>query len=177
MKGNLVSLTRGVDGTRLLTISLQDDFREEFDELYGKEIEITIKKASRLRSLDANALAWTIIDRIAEKSGYKKNEVYRNAIRDIGGVSTIVCARSDAAETLCRKWQYKGLGWQAEPFESKIPGCTNATLYYGSSTYDTAQMSRLIDSLKQDAESYGIAVSENEAKRALEKWDKKVKAA
>jgi hypothetical protein len=39
---------------------------------------------------------------------------------------------------------------------SKINGCTNVILYYGSSTYNTAQMSLLIDHLVQDAKALGI---------------------
>ena len=39
---------------------------------------------------------------------------------------------------------------------SKIEGCKNVTLYYGSSTYDTRQMSRLIDLVVQDCKEQGI---------------------
>ena len=39
---------------------------------------------------------------------------------------------------------------------SKLPGCTNVVLYYGSSTYDTAQMSRLIDMAVQACVEQGI---------------------
>lgn len=49
-----------------------------------------------------------------------------------------------------------GLGWIAEPFERQIPGCTNVNVYYGSSTYDTAQMSRLIDLVVFDCKENGI---------------------
>ena len=53
-------------------------------------------------------------------------------------------------------WSQRGLGWQVEEFDSKLPDCTNLVLYYGSSTYDTRQMSALIDSLVQDARAIGI---------------------
>jgi hypothetical protein len=39
---------------------------------------------------------------------------------------------------------------------SKIEGCTNVILYYGSSTYDSAQMSRLLDLITQDCKLQGI---------------------
>ena len=39
---------------------------------------------------------------------------------------------------------------------SKIPGYRNLRCYYGSSTYDTKQMSQLIDNLVQDCKALGI---------------------
>lgn len=40
--------------------------------------------------------------------------------------------------------------------DSKIPGCINLRLFYGSSHYDTAQMSRLIDVVIKECEEQGI---------------------
>lgn len=39
---------------------------------------------------------------------------------------------------------------------SKLKGCNNLILYYGSSTYNTEQMSRLIDNIVQDCKAVGI---------------------
>ena len=157
-----------------ITVTVTSDFREAFDELADKEVNIEIKKYSKRRSLDANAYCWSIIDQIAKKQHIKKSEVYRNAIRDIGGVSDIVCVASEAAEHLCRGWEAHGEGWQTEAVESANEGFTNVTLWYGSSVYDTGQMSALIDSLKQDAEGLGIVtMTEQETDRLLMLWGKK----
>ena len=48
------------------------------------------------------------------------------------------------------------MGWLTNTLPSKIPGCTNVILYYGSSAYDTNQMSRLIDRIVQDCKDAGI---------------------
>lgn len=139
-----------------MTLELDADFREQYDELKDVDVEVTVKKFRHRRSLDANAYAWVLIDKIAEKRRMSKVEVYRNAIREIGGVSEIVCIQDRAKATLKEIWRKNGLGWQVEELESKIPGCTNLVLYKGSSEYDTAQMSALIDSLVQDAQAIGI---------------------
>ena len=107
------------------------------------------------RSLDANAYCWALIDQLAEALHRNKTEIDREAIRGIGGVSDTVCVKRQAAETLCRTWTH-GDGWFTETLESKLPGCVNVTLYYGSSSYDTAQMSALIDHIVQDAAALGI---------------------
>jgi hypothetical protein len=152
-------------------VAVGSDFSSEYEDLKDKDVNIEIKKYSKRRSLDANAYAWTIIDKIAEKTGIKKSEVYRNAIREIGGVSTIICVKDVAAESLCNGWSSHGTGWQTEKTKSKIPGCTNVTLWYGSSVFNTKQMSDLIDSLIQDAESLGIpTITEKEKDILIGKW-------
>lgn len=115
-----------------------------------------LERAKKRRSLDANAYCWVLVDKIAEALRIGKEEVYRKSIRDIGGVSETVCVRSEAVQKLCESWRARGIGWQTEEFPSKLDGCTNVTLYYGSSCYDAHQMSVLIDHLVQDAQALGI---------------------
>ena len=171
MIGRLKDLYRNRDGEWIISFSTPEDFREEFDSLADKEVKVEIKRYSRKRSLDANAYAWVLLDKIAQKTGIKKSEVYRNAIREIGGVSTTVCVMDKAVERLKASWQAHGLGWQAETQESKIDGCTNVTLYYGSSVYDVDQMSQLINSLVQDAEALGIpTITPEEEERLVSMW-------
>ncbi|MBR5285459.1 MAG: hypothetical protein IKU30_01040 [Clostridia bacterium] len=127
----------------------------ELDDI-GEELTIEIKKYHPKRSLDANALAWVFIDKLAEKMNLPKVEVYRNCIKEIGGVSDTVCVPNKAVDKLCEAWRKNGLGWSCETFESKLPNCTNVILYYGSSTFDTATMTRFIDNLLQDCKAVGI---------------------
>ena len=175
MLGRLESLTVNQDGSQNITVTVQADFREAFDELHEKDVDIEIKKYSKRRSIDSNNLAWALIDKIAAHENKKKSEVYREAIKDIGGVSDTVCAKNIAVEKLVTGWTHKGLGWQAECEPSKLPGCTNVTLYYGSSVFSTQQMAALIDSLIQDCNALGIpTMSEEEVQRSLAYWQKKV---
>ena len=72
---------------------------------------------------------------------------------------------------LCEAWSKNGIGWQTDTFPSKIEGCTNVILYYGSSTYDTAQMSRLINLILDECRQVGIEVkSEEEINSLLNSW-------
>lgn len=115
-----------------------------------------VKEHRDKRSLDANAYAWVLIDRLAEATGCPKVDVYKRAIREIGGVSDTVCVVEKAADRLERVWQKNGIGWFSERAESKLKGCVTITLYFGSSTYDTRQMSRLIDYIVADCKALGI---------------------
>ena len=175
MVGILKDLTINRDGTQNLTVTVEYDCREMFDDLHEKEIDIEIKKHYAKRSLDASAKAWVMIDALAEKLRISKTDVYRNAIREIGGVSDIVCVKKEAVETLCKNWKAHGIGWMAEPSPSKLPGCMNVTLWYGSSTYNTKQMGDLISILVQECNEQGIpTMSEKEIERTMELWNKKV---
>lgn len=156
MKGKLKDLTRNLDGTWSLAITLFGDCRAVWDKLHDKDISVEIKPYREKRSLDANGYCWTLIDKIAAKMHLDKAEVYREAIKAIGGNSEIVCIMDKAVESLRRGWEMHGLGWQTDTMPSKIKGCTNVILYYGSSTYDTRQMTILIDHLVQDAKALGI---------------------
>ena len=176
MLGKLKDLTLNRDGSQNITITIQADCRELFDELNEKEVDVTIKKYSKRRSLDANAKAWIMIDQLAEKLRIKKTEVYQNAIKDIGGVSDIICVQEFAAETLCKNWSEHGIGWMAEVSPSKLKGCVNVTLWYGSSVYNTKQMSDLINVLIQACNDQGIpTMTEQEVEHTIALWDKKVK--
>ena len=156
MKARLADMAIGMDGQQRITLAVCGDFREQYDALKDCDVNVEIRKYRRARSLDANAYAWVLIDKIANATGTRKEEVYREAIRSIGGVSITVCVPSKAIDQLRKSWRHNGLGWQVEIMPSKIDGCTNAILYYGSSTYDTKQMSALIDALVQDCRQLGI---------------------
>ena len=99
---------------------------------------------------------WTLVDKLSQKLNISKEDIYRNAIRNIGGVSEIVCVKNEAVEKLRSGWSGNGIGWQTDTMPSKIAGCTNVVLYYGSSTYNQEQMTRLIDNIVQDCKAVGI---------------------
>lgn len=172
MIGKLTGIQRLFGGEWSITFSTREDFSTAYDGLKDAPVNVEIKKAANKRSRDANAFAWVLIDRIAEKMHLGKSDVYRSAIREIGGVSETVCVRDKAVDRLRSGWEKNGIGWQTETMPSKLPGCTNVVLYYGSSTYDTAQMSRLIDLLIQEAEQLGIPTLKDEATELLGKWEK-----
>lgn len=122
----------------------------------GKVYEVVVKPKRKKRSLDANAYAWVLIDKLAEKLSIPKTAVYQQYIKEIGGNSETACVLDRAVDKLIDGWGRNGIGWIAETMPSKIDGCTNVTLYYGSSTYDSRQMARFIDLIVQDCKTNDI---------------------
>lgn len=137
----------------------------------GKKYRLEVVEHREKRSLDANAYFWVLAHKLAEAVGITVTEVYRNAIREIGGVSTAGCFKSEDADELCRLWGKKGLGWITETYPSKIDGCTNITFYKGSSEYDAVQMKRLIDNVVQDCKALDIETEIPERlERMVDEW-------
>ena len=128
------------------------------DGTYRGDQEITRYEMAQMiaRAMAKGGGDKALIDKLAAALGMSKAEVYREMIREIGGVSETVCVRDRAVAQLIDGWRHNGLGWFAETVPSKIPGCTNVILYYGSSIYDTAQMHALIDAVVQGCRAVGI---------------------
>lgn len=146
--------------------------------LESGNLVLTLSKVKKRRSLDANAYCWVLLDRLSEYHQIPKEDIYKDLIKLIGGNNEIFPIRNEAVETWIRNWQHKGLGWVSEIIgESKIEGYTNVISYYGSSVYDTEQMSRLIDLIVQECEQVGIETRpRGEIDSLLEAWDEKYSA-
>ena len=179
MIGNLKDLLRLSGGEWLVSFTTREDPGQIFDDMKDQPVKIDIKKASKHRSLSANNYAWVLIDQIAEKmqiadprGKWTPEKVYRNAIREIGGISEYYGMKEEAYPTFCSIWIGKHIGRQVEiiPGSTK-PGWINVRAWLGSSDFDSAQMARLIDSLVQDAESLGIStITAEEEERMISQW-------
>jgi len=113
----------------------------------GKELAVEIKQYRQRRSLDANSFCWVMCQKLAEVLRSTKEEIYRKAIRQVGQFE-IVPIRDDAVERWIELWGSKGLGWFAEVMsDSKLPNYTNIISYYGSSVYDSREMTILLDEI------------------------------
>lgn len=172
MRARLKELSFSREGETIITLSTKEDFRTTFDDLNGKDLDVSFKEHREKRSLSANAYAWILLDKLAAKTGYPKLDIYRDAVRNVGGNTEHVCVQDKAVEKLREGWEHNGLGWITDTMPSKIQGCTVVILYYGSSTFDTAQMSRMIDNLVQDCKALGIETMQPDRLNALlEAWD------
>lgn len=136
------------------------------------DLELTLEKRRKRRSRDANAYAWTLMGQLSAKLNIPPEEIYREAIRGVGDNYEIYPIRQEAAEKWKEIWRSRGIGWICEELgESKLEGYMNIVSYYGSSTYDTKQMARLIDIIVNECREQGIeTMSEQELERLTRNW-------
>lgn len=131
-------------------------------EMKPRKYVAEIKEHRERRSLDANAYAWQLIGKLAAKLStdgavITPEQVYREAIRDVGDNYEVIPIRDDALDRWREIWTGKGLGWVCEVIgKSKIEGYTNTRCFYGSSVYDKAQMSRLISIIVEECKAAGV---------------------
>ena len=138
-----------------------------------KEYVLTVKEQKKKRSLNANSFAWLMLDKLAEKLHIGKTELYRTYIKDVGGNSEIICIQDNALDRFCERWEQGHIGRFTETIPSKIDGCTNVIVYYGSSDFDTASMSRFVDLIVQDCKENGIeTLTPGELAILSEEWGK-----
>ena len=148
------------------------DAKKFVGEMKPKKYVAEIKEYREKRSLDANAYAWVLIGKLSGKTGIPPEDIYRDYIRDVGDNYEVMPIRNDALERWKQIWTRNGIGWICEEIgPSKLEGYTNVRNFYGSSVYDTAQMSRLINLIVEDCKIQDIeTLSERELSLMNEEW-------
>ena len=147
-----------------------------FEELKGLELDIELDRHREKRTLNANAYCWVLCDKIAKKltvpdAVITKEDVYKDAILNIGTFQPMI-VEEKAYDNLKRIWEKQGLGFLIQEVSRKDK-CIRINCYYGSSTYNTKEMSLLIELLIQQAKEQGIETkTQAEIDSLLRSWDK-----
>ena len=135
--------------------------------------QLNIEKIKRKRSLDANAYAWVLMNKIAVKIQATAEEVYRQLIAELGAYE-IIPVKTEKLEKWQQIWQGKGTGWLVEDLGEcrNIKGYHNMKCHYGSSVYDSEQMARLIDGIVAECKTLGIeTMTPAEIKQLKANWE------
>ena len=119
-------------GYNILIPAPKDEEINKIDE--NSEYTVTLTKKSKKRSLNANAYAWVLCDKIARelsKNAYiSKNDVYKRVIQEAG--------------------------------PAKMEGYTIIRAYHGSSVYTVDEMRRLIDALVDECNQLNIPIENDD---------------
>lgn len=144
---------------------------EQAEEFQDKKLTVQAKKWYKKRSKDANAYLWVLIEKISEKRNISRIEVYKKHIYEAGTYEELGMPE-EAMQRFSEIWQHNGKGWFCEKSINEY-GEVILRAYNGSSTYDTKEMTRLIDSVIQDCKSLNIETKpQAEIKSLLESWGK-----
>lgn len=120
------------------------------------ELSVQVKEYRKKRSLSQNAYMWVLLDEIGKAVNRSKEDVYRELVKDYG-VFEIIPLKDEAVKRFNHNWAKNGLGWFTDVLgKSKLKGYTNLIVYYGSSTYDTKEMTRLLDAVINECQELGI---------------------
>lgn len=161
-----------------LVINEKQSAMNLYDDLYEAEkLSVKIDKYREKRSLNANAYMWKLCGELAEvlsdeKVTHTKEDIYRDAIKEIG-VWYDDEVEPEKVAWRRKAWEMIGTGWITERVDFTPDGEKEIIrFYYGSSQYNTKQMSRLIDNIVQDCEAVGIDTkTPNEIANMLSLWE------
>ena len=144
------------------------------EKLKDSKLSIEIKKWRKKRSLDANAYCWILCDMIAkelckDEVVVTKENVYQDAILQMGTFEAMI-VEEKAYDNFKRIWERQGLGFLIQEVSRKNK-CVKVHCYYGSSTYDSKEMSLLINYLIEIAKSLNIETkTKKEIESLLNTW-------
>lgn len=151
MKGRISDLNVSFfNAKQRLTFEIDGDFRTQYDELKGKDLEISVKVFRQKRSLDQNSYAWVLIGKIADKLRASKDDVYLTMLKRYGQGGVIkVSPKNEQAILSALKY-----------YERHEKLYTDTDKYYriwaGSSGYNTEEMTIFVDGIISEAKELGI---------------------
>ena len=118
--------------------------------------EFDIVKHKKKRSVTANAYLWHLCEEIAKATGETKIHVYQQEIKQVGVFEQLLMEPKAIPEFSDAVSQF-GIGYFIEIVDADPKtGMILVNYYKGSSSYDTAQFSRLLDNVIQDARAVGV---------------------
>lgn len=143
----------------------------EYDQLKDKHLSLTVKQWREGRSLNANAYFHVLVGKIAEVMEVSHTEIHNIMIADYGYRDESVpnmLLRADIAWERIDSMHLKPTPYfQVVNMESY----REFELMRGSHTYDTKEMSRLIDGVVFEAQALGIeTMTPNELERMKQQW-------
>ena len=141
---------------RILSEFIQEDTKILTVQI-GKNEELYTKK--KKRSKDQNAYFWELLQELCEEMNLNVIEEYKKRVKELG-----ICRQwqidNENVPTFEKMWCDRGIAWFTEKVEEN-GNKTTINAYYGSSSYNSKQFSRLLDNLIQDCRSVGIQTLED----------------
>lgn len=137
------------------------------------KLNIELKKYRKHRSLDANAYFWKLLTELCELAEIDTVEEYKRRIKELG-IFRQFKIEKDNIKTFEKMWTAQGIAWFCEIADTTYIGDAEFKIinaYYGSSSFNSKQMSRLIDGVVQDCKAYGIETKpQEEIESLLRSW-------
>lgn len=135
-----------------------------------------VKEYRKKRSKNANSYFWKLLEEACEVMNLDTIQEYKRRVKELGIFRQFRIMTQDV-KTFEKIWTDRGIAWFCEIVDTEYIGNTEFKIinaFYGSSSYNTKQMSRLINNLVQDCKLIGIETkSQAEIDSLLRSWKPK----
>ena len=156
-----------------ITILIDTKQINSIEELNGLKLNVSLKQYKAKRSLNANNYFWKLLTEYSENKEIDEIEEYKERVKRLG-IFRQFRIEKDNVKTFEKMWTQQGTAWFCEIFDTEIIGDTEFKIinaYYGSSSFNTKQMSRLINDIVEDCQDVGIETkTAEEIDSLLEAW-------
>lgn len=133
-----------------------------------EKLSIEAKKYREKRSLDANALLWLCLGRIADFLRADKWDIYLQMLKRYGKF-TYICVKPNVVDAVKQQWRECEVIGDVDINGQKA---VQMLCYFGSSTYDTKEFSSLLDGVISEMKEMGIETpTSEEMRRAIALWE------
>lgn len=150
------------------------DKLSDIEQLKGLKLKIEAKKYIKKRTTNANNYFWKLLQELCELAEIDTIEEYKRRVKELG-IFRRFRIEKDNVKTFEKMWTAQGIAWFCEIFDTEIIGDTEFKIinaYYGSSSFNSKQMSRLIDTLVQDCKSVEIETkTQAEIDSLIRSWE------
>lgn len=164
-KCTLTDVTRDwTTGKFRVTFEAEDDISGQIDGMRDKTLRLTAKQWRDKRSLDSNAYYWVLLSKLAESIKISKPRAHNIMLREYGQVELFDGSRyyaripdtEEAANDVLERTTF-----HLRPTSQVVEGNNGIgyrtyVLLKGSSNYDSAEMSHLLDGLISECKTLGI---------------------
>ena len=161
LTGNLSGITKDfITGKFIISLQIDQDITDSYKKLEAVALDITVEKHREKRSLDANAYFHVLIGKIADASNISKPRCKNIMIGRYGQIEYIDNQPVMIKTQIPVSDMLEQENLHCLPCGGKTEPNGVQTYFYrvyrGSRTYNTAEMSRLIDGTVMEAKDLGI---------------------
>lgn len=175
--GRITGLLRDFDGKVVISLTVNENVGE-IDKLQGKTLDIKLTAHREKRSLDSNAYFHLLCDKIRSVTGYSFSRVKNELITSYGQIEYLMGQQVVIKTNIPPEQMIEQETLHCKPVKVEIQDGKEITfyrVYRGSHTYNTEEMSKLIDGTVQEAKDLGIeTMTPNQIKRMMELYGVKI---
>lgn len=179
LRGTVYGLLKDIEGNTLITFNV-GNVTPDMSLLEGKDLDIKATQHREKRTMTQNAYYWVLIAKLAAKLRISTARLHNLKLREVappfvidGKIAMQPIPDTDkAANELLEATTF-----HLKPTSGIIVGNDNAIYRWyvvlrGSSTFDTQEMTRLLDSLIEDCKVFGIETLTPDELAKMRSWEK-----
>ena len=173
--GRICEVSRDFSTKRPMLKFIVNEEPNGIDDMADKDLKITVKKATRPRSLDANAYFHVLCDKLRLKLGISMSHMKNILITSYGQIEYIedqaLIYKTNAPEEYIQELEAVHMKF----IKQGEDGAYWYKVYRGSHTYDSAEMHKLLEGTIYEAKEQGIETSTPEEIRRMELlWSERI---